>query len=163
MNSPIKKLPCKVVDIIDYIPHRYPFLLIDVILEYQTNLLLKTQKNVTYNEPYFEGHFPKYPIMPGVLILEALAQTSGVLAILSDGVLSKNNLFFLAGINDVRFKKTVLPGDILILHAELIKTVKTLYKFKTKAYVEDKIVAEADIVLVKGEVKNEQDSFNIHS
>ena len=158
MNTPIKKLPCRVTDIMEHIPHRYPFLLVDMILDYKINSFVKAQKNVTFNEPYFEGHFPTYPIMPGVLILESLAQISGILTTLGAEALDSKHLYFLAGVNNVRFKKPVLPGDILILHSELSKSVKNLYKYKTQALVNDLIVAEAEIMLAKGEIRNEQNS-----
>ncbi len=158
MTSQIKKLPCRVIDIIEHIPHRYPFLLVDVILDYKINSFIKAQKNVTFNEPYFEGHFPNYPIMPGVLILESLAQASGILTTLNVGHLDSKHLFFLAGINGVKFKKPVLPGDVLILYSELSKSMKGLFKYKTQALVNNLVVAEAEITLAKGEIKNEQNT-----
>ncbi len=138
----------------NYLPHRYPFLLVDRVLNYEEGKTIEAIKNVTANEEFFEGHFPNNSVMPGVLILEALAQSAGILYFLttnttasSDGNL--NNGFYFAGIDDARFKRVVVPGDQLHLHAQMIKNKLDIWVFDVKAIVDDKIVCSATIKVAK--------------
>jgi 3-hydroxyacyl-[acyl-carrier-protein] dehydratase/UDP-3-O-[3-hydroxymyristoyl] N-acetylglucosamine deacetylase/3-hydroxyacyl-[acyl-carrier-protein] dehydratase len=127
------------------LPHRYPFLLIDRILEFKKGKSLIALKNVTCNEPFFLGHFPKYKVMPGVLIIEAIAQTGGVL--LYDSLPEpETKLVFLSKINNAKFRRPVVPGDQLILEIELLKLKKNFACINGKAFVDDQIVAEAEIM-----------------
>ncbi len=137
----------------DYLPHRYPFLLVDKVLSAQLEdetASIHAFKNVTINEPFFVGHFPDNPIMPGVLILEAMAQTAGVLAFINEGVRAVDGyLFLFAGVEKLRFKRPVLPGDTLNLQASLTDKRRDIYKFVCTAKVDDKTVASANITLAK--------------
>jgi len=127
-----------------YLPHRYPFLLIDRVLDYTENETLHAIKNVSMNEPFFQGHFPEYPVMPGVLILEALAQATGILAFQSmKDELSKDNLYLFVGIDNARFKKQVVPGDQLHLKVKLLKEKRGIWKFEAEAYVDDQLACSA--------------------
>lgn len=126
------------------LPHRYPFLLIDRILELEAGKMAKGVKNVTVNEPFFLGHFPDHPIMPGVLIIEAMAQVGGVLAFKSADV--RNKLVYFMGIDNARFRKPVVPGDVLDLTVEVTKCRGTIWAFKGKAFVKDSLVAEAELM-----------------
>lgn len=138
----MEKLP-DYKEIPELLPHRYPFLLVDGIIDFQSNVFIKGIKNVTFNEPFFQGHFPGEPMMPGVLILEALAQTGIIFAKLTDPVYFKDSLFVFAGIDEVRFKKPVRPGDQLVLELTLLKRKANIWKMQGKARVKDELVAEA--------------------
>jgi len=139
-------------EILQYLPHRYPFLLIDRVTEFELGKKLTGYKNVTYNEPYFAGHFPKKPVMPGVLIIEALAQATGILAFKSSGRKPDDNkLYYLVGIDNVRFKLPVGPGDRLQLEASVITTKRGVWKFDCLATVEGEHVVSADIMCVEKE------------
>ncbi len=129
--------------ILNLLPHRYPFLLVDKILEQEENKIVVV-KNVTINEPFFQGHFPGHPVMPGVLIIEAMAQTVGVLMFSKEENKGKIPLF--AGIDKARFKKPVYPGDQLKIKGEIIKMVRGIGKAKTEAYVDDNLVASAELL-----------------
>ena len=133
-------------DIQKIIPHRYPFLLVDKILEYGEDSIVGI-KNVTFNEPFFQGHFPGVPIMPGVMIVEAMAQASGILflKILND---QKKRLVYFAGIDRARFRKPVRPGDQLRMELKLLRLRQSSYKVRGTAYVEGELVAEAELLLV---------------
>lgn len=134
-------------EIMRYLPHRYPFLLIDKIISFDLPRSLIAVKNVTFNEPFFTGHFPNLPVMPGVLLIEAFAQASGILYYKSCNLSAESsNAVYLAGINDARFKQVVKPGDQLHLHIELIKVKQTLSKFHCKAYVDNELVCSAEIM-----------------
>ena len=134
-------------EILKFLPHRYPFLLIDRVLDYEPGERLTAIKNVTINEPFFPGHFPIRPVMPGVLIMEALAQATGMLAyVSSDNMASENSLYYFAGIDNARFRKPVEPGDQLVLEVELIKSKRGIWKFKGEAKVDGKVVASADLM-----------------
>ena len=128
-------------DIIKLIPHRYPFLLVDKVTDIVINKSIKGIKAVTYNEPFFPGHFPEHPVMPGVLILEAMAQTAACLVSYEDKSLSLNNLVFFTGIEKAKFRKPVTPGNELILKVNLISNKRTLYKFNGEAFIQNKLVA----------------------
>ncbi|MCD5390751.1 UDP-3-O-acyl-N-acetylglucosamine deacetylase [candidate division NPL-UPA2 bacterium] len=141
------ELPDQILDINDIqkiLPHRYPFLLVDRIVEIEEGRRIVGIKNVTFNEPFFPGHFPQRPIMPGVLIIEAMAQTAGVLMLKREGNLGK--LAYLAAINKVKLRRPVLPGDQLRLEVEVSKLHQKTGKVLTKALVEGKVVAEAEMV-----------------
>ena len=131
-------------DIINLIPHRYPFLLIDKV----TNIIIGKSvtgiKSITFNEPFFQGHFPNYPVMPGVFILEAMAQTAACLVAFADKSLSTNSLVFFTGIEKAKFRKPVTPGSTLILKVNILATKKTLYKFSAEAFVDDIVMASSD-------------------
>ncbi|MGE4344975.1 MAG: 3-hydroxyacyl-ACP dehydratase FabZ [Geoalkalibacter sp.] len=131
-------------EIMKRLPHRYPFLLVDRIEELVKGERVVGVKNVTINEPFFQGHFPGHPVMPGVLIIEAMAQVGGVFAIISDEIGSDKVTYF-TGIDKARFRKPVRPGDVLRMYLELLNCKRGLYCFKGKAYVDDKLVAEADL------------------
>ncbi len=133
--------------ILKYLPHRYPFLLIDRVLEFEMNKSLVAIKNVTVNEPFFIGHFPGQPVMPGVLILEALAQASGIIILKSDPTLThEENLFLLVGIDNARFKRMVVPGDQLRLDVELVRNKRDIYKFQGIATVDGEVACSAELM-----------------
>jgi len=139
--------------ILEHLPHRYPFLLIDRVTEVKPGESLTGYKNVTFNEPYFTGHFPQRPVMPGVLILEALAQATGILAFRTvDKIPDENSLYYFVGIDKARFKQPVEPGDQLILHVEFVKEKRGIWKFIAKASVDGKEVCSADIMCAEREV-----------
>lgn len=131
----------------NYLPHRYPFLLIDRVLELEEGQSLVAIKNVTFNEPQFTGHFPAQPIMPGVLIVEALAQATGILAFKSEvGRPKSGQIYMLVGVDKVRFKRTVEPGDQLRLSVEVMTVKRGMWKFKCEASVEGKVVTTAELM-----------------
>ena len=130
--------------IISMMPHRYPFLLIDKITDINLNKSITGIKAVTFNEPYFPGHFPDYPVMPGVLVLEGMAQTAACLISYQYQSLSKNNLVFFTGIDKAKFRKPVTPGCKLFYKINLITSKKSLYKFRGEAFVEEKLVASSE-------------------
>ena len=134
-------------EIKNYLPHRYPFLLIDKVLSAVPNESLMALKNVTYNEPFFEGHFPSRPVMPGVLIVEALAQASAIMAAYgSETTASENRVYYFTGIDKARFKRPVEPGDQLIFNVELVRQIKNMWKCKGIAKVDDELVAQAELM-----------------
>lgn len=132
-----------ILGIMKCIPHRYPFLLVDRILEYVPNESAVGLKNITMNEPQFMGHFPGQPVMPGVLIVEAMAQTSGILVMHSLGSEAENKLVYFMTIDSARFRKPVTPGDSLYIHVEKIQNRGPVWKFKGEAKVDDQLCAEA--------------------
>jgi 3-hydroxyacyl-[acyl-carrier-protein] dehydratase len=133
--------------ILEHLPHRYPFLLVDRVLECEPGKRLKALKNVSVNEPMFTGHFPERPIFPGVLIMEALAQATGILAFKSQGRKPDGaSLYYFAGIDNCRFKQPVLPGDQLILEVEVLKAKRNIWKFNAEAKVDGKVVASAELM-----------------
>lgn len=129
--------------ILSLLPHRYPFLLVDRVVDFVPHDYINAYKNVTMNEPFFQGHFPGVPVMPGVLILESLAQAGGLLVIKSTELAIENHLFLFTGIESVRFRKPVYPGDKLELKCRLIKHRMKLWKMEGHAYVDGKLAAEA--------------------
>jgi 3-hydroxyacyl-[acyl-carrier-protein] dehydratase len=130
------------------LPHRYPFLLVDRVLECVPGKSIRALKNVTYNEPYFPGHFPHRPIMPGVIIIEALAQTAGILAFVTAGVVpNEQTRFYFVGIDKARFRRPVEPGDQLILTAQVERSFKGIWRFSTGAHVGDSEVAHAEMMV----------------
>lgn len=140
-------------EIMEYLPHRYPFLLVDRVTEVEKGQFIKGFKNISLNEPFFTGHFPNNPIMPGVLILEAMAQLSGILGFFtvgrkpSDGVVQ-----YLAGTSKVRFKRPVVPGDRLCMESRVISGKRGIYKFECRALVDDEVVCVAEILTAEREV-----------
>jgi 3-hydroxyacyl-[acyl-carrier-protein] dehydratase len=131
-------------DILKHLPHRYPMLLVDKVISIEPNKCIVALKNVTANEPYFVGHFPNYQIMPGVLILEALAQAAGLLIINMYGQQYKNNQFLFAGVKNIKFKSPVRPGDQLILTCNFLKYAHKIAKCSASAQVGDTVVAIVD-------------------
>ena len=133
--------------ILKQLPHRYPFLLVDRVLECRKGESIRALKNVTYNEPFFPGHFPHRPVMPGVMIIEALAQTAGILAFLTAGVIpDQDTRFYFVGIDKARFRRPVEPGDQLMLHVQLDRMKADIFKFKSRAMVGDELAVEADLL-----------------
>jgi len=126
-------------DILSYLPHRYPFLLVDRVLDYEPEVSIRALKNVTVNEPHFMGHFPDAPVMPGVLIVEAMAQAGGILAFHS-APKDEDYLVYFTGINDVRFRRPVRPGDQLIFQLTCLRRRGHMWRFKGEAFVDDKLV-----------------------
>lgn len=134
--------------ILKQLPHRYPFLLVDRVLECRKGESIRAIKNVTFNEPFFPGHFPYRPVMPGVIIIEALAQAAGILAFITAGVVPDNETrFYFVGIDKARFRKPVEPGDQLVLTAKLERTMRGIWKFSAIAYVGDAEVASAELMV----------------
>nr|WP_310205767.1 3-hydroxyacyl-ACP dehydratase FabZ [Rheinheimera pacifica] len=134
------------------LPHRYPFLLIDRVLDFTPGESLTALKNVTINEPIFTGHFPGMPIFPGVLILEALAQATGILGFKTVTERSENELYLFAAIDEARFKKPVLPGDTMILEVKFLKERRNMWKFYGEAKVEGQIVCSAELMCARREL-----------
>ncbi len=135
------------LEILKRLPHRYPFLLVDRVLSIEPKKRIEALKNVSINEPYFQGHFPGFPVMPGVLIIEALAQASGLLALASLGEPpSDQMIIYFAGIDECRFKRPVTAGDQLILKAELLAQKRMIGKFSCQAFVDGELVAEAKLM-----------------
>lgn len=134
--------------ILRQLPHRYPFLLVDRVLECREGESIRALKNVTYNEPYFPGHFPYRPVMPGVIIIEALAQVAGILAFRTAGVMpDEETRFYFVGIDKARFRRPVEPGDQLILTARLQRQMRGIWKFEAVALVGDVEVASAELMV----------------
>jgi 3-hydroxyacyl-[acyl-carrier-protein] dehydratase len=134
-------------EVMRYLPHRYPFLLIDRVLSCEPHKQIIALKNVTMNEEFFVGHFPNHPVMPGVLVIEALAQAAAILAFRSlDRTPDATSVVYFVGIDHARFKRPVFPGDQLILHSDLILVKRGIWKFKCMAKVDDLTVAEAELM-----------------
>src|SRR6202044_1557633 len=145
MTDPIR---FDITEILRYLPHRYPFLLVDRVLECIPGDSITALKNVTYNEPFFPGHFPGRPVMPGVMIIEALAQATGILAFSSANVIpTEETRFYFVGIDKARFRKPVVPGDQLILKADFERNVKGIWRCATSAQVGGQAVANAHIMI----------------
>ena len=137
----------EVLEIMRHLPHRYPFLLIDRVLSCDPGKELVAIKNVTMNEPYFSGHFPNFPVMPGVLIVEAMAQAAAILAFKSfDLERSANSVYYFVGIDKARFKKPVTPGDQLVIKAQIVRNLRGIWKFTGQAFVEETLVSEAALM-----------------
>jgi 3-hydroxyacyl-[acyl-carrier-protein] dehydratase len=151
MTDPVA-MPVDVSRIQELLPHRYPFLLVDRVLELEPNLRILAVKNVSINEPFFQGHFPGHPVMPGVLVLEALAQAGGLLTQLSAvGVeAGDEKLFYLVKIDNARFSRMVVPGDRLMLEVKLKRMIRNMAMYECSASVDGKQVASADILCAEG-------------
>jgi len=143
----------EVQEILNILPHRYPFLLVDRILEMEPGKRIVGLKNVTLNEPFFQGHFPGHPIMPGVLIIEAMAQVGGVLAFRSGG--DKESLVYFVGIDKAKFRKPVVPGDQLRIEVSVLQHRSTVWRLRAEAYVEDARVCEAELMAALVERKRD--------
>ena len=139
-------LPLNISKIMEYLPHRYPFLLVDRVLSYEPKEKITAIKNVTINEPFFQGHFPGHPIMPGVLIVEAMAQVGGVLAFLSQTEEKPGSVIYFTGIDKVRFRRPVVPGDQITFEIEFLKMRSRVVKMAGKALVDDNLAAEAELM-----------------
>lgn len=139
-------------EIMALLPHRYPFLLIDKVLDYTPGESLTAVKNVTMNEPVFTGHFPGMPIFPGVLILEALAQATGILGFKTVTERSENELYLFAAIDEARFKKPVVPGDTMILEVKFLKERRKMWKFYGEAKVDGQVVCCAELMCARREM-----------
>jgi 3-hydroxyacyl-[acyl-carrier-protein] dehydratase len=137
--------------ILERLPHRYPFLLVDRVLECRAGESIRALKNVTYNEPFFPGHFPGHPVMPGVMIIEALAQAAGILCFVTANVIpDQDTRFYFVGIDKARFRRPVVPGDQVLLTAQLERSLKGIWRFSTAALVEGHEVAHADMMVAPG-------------
>lgn len=133
--------------IMKLVPHRYPFLMLDRVLEFEPGNRLVAMKNVTINEPYFAGHFPQKPVMPGVLILEAMAQACGLLAVRTTGITVEDGvILYFAGIDKARFKRVVEPGDQLVIDCSALRSKRDIWKFEAKALVGDDLVCAAELM-----------------
>lgn len=132
--------------VMELLPHRYPFLLVDRVVEIEQGKSLSAIKNVTINEPFFQGHFPNQPVMPGVLILEAMAQATGLLAFTEMGDSHKTKLYMLVGIDKSRFRGQVLPGDQLVLNITLKRNMRGIGMYQCQALVDGEVVAEAEMM-----------------
>jgi 3-hydroxyacyl-[acyl-carrier-protein] dehydratase len=144
----IEPIRMDIVKILERLPHRYPFLLVDRVLECRPGQNIRALKNVTFNEPFFQGHFPARPVMPGVMIIEALAQTAGILAFVTAGIIPNDTTrFYFVGIDKARFRKPVEPGDQLLLTAQLERSFKGIWRFSTVALVGEDEVAHAEMMV----------------
>ena len=145
--------------ILEYLPHRYPFLLVDRVISCDAGKSIVALKNVTINEPFFNGHFPHYKVMPGVLIIEALAQAAAVLTFSAHGHKADENLvYYFVGIDHARFKKPVVPGDALLLHAEIKRFTRGIWWFTAHATVGEQVVAEAELMCTLRELNNKPET-----
>ncbi len=142
----------EIQEILERLPHRYPFLLVDRVLEFERDKTLLAIKNVSFNEPFFAGHFPIKAVMPGVLIVEALAQAAAILASHTAESDSNRSLFYLGAIENARFKKIVVPGDQLYLSVEILKRKANVWKFKGTALVDNEIACTAEMTCAEGSV-----------
>lgn len=143
----------EIKEIMEHLPHRYPFLLVDRVVSMELGKRIHAYKNVSFNEPHFTGHFPHHPVMPGVLIMEALAQAAGILAFKTAGEKpTQDSLFMFAGIDGARFKRQVMPGDQLHLHVEIERWMRNVLKLKAEARVDGELAAEARLICAKKDV-----------
>jgi 3-hydroxyacyl-[acyl-carrier-protein] dehydratase len=139
--------------ILDHLPHRYPFVLVDRVLSLEVGKEIVALKNVSINEPYFPGHFPYHPVMPGVLIVEAMAQAAAILSFKTMGVKPTDDaVYYFAGIDNARFKKPVSPGDQIILKVSIDRILRGIWKYKGVALVDDAVVAEAEMMCILKEI-----------
>jgi 3-hydroxyacyl-[acyl-carrier-protein] dehydratase len=137
----------QIQEILDLLPHRYPFLLVDRVISLTPGERIHAQKNVSINEEFFNGHFPHFPVMPGVLIIEALAQAAGILSFKTMEMKPDDkSVIFFVGIDNARFKRPVVPGDVLALHVSIERNVRGIWKYKAQAMVDEALVAEADLM-----------------
>ena len=151
--SPGVTLPVTTAEIERLLPHRYPFLLVDRVVEFEKDRRVLAYKNVSCNEPFFTGHFPARPVMPGVLMLEAMAQACALLSFETEGIsLGDDQVFYFVGIDGARFKRPVEPGDQLILHAAIDRARAGIYRFNCKATVGDEVACEAAIMCTMRDV-----------
>jgi len=140
-------------EILDHLPHRYPFLLVDRVVDFEIGKSIHAYKNISINEQFFTGHFPHHPVMPGVLIMEALAQAAGILSFKTMGAKpDDDSVFYFVGIDNARFKKPVLPGDQLHLHVEIVRQMRGIWKYKVEARVDGEVAAQAELMCAQREV-----------
>ncbi len=152
MNT--NKLSMDIHEILDHLPHRYPFILVDRVISMELGKEITAIKNVTINEPYFPGHFSYHPVMPGVLIVEALAQAAALLSFKTmDTKPTEDSVYYFAGIDNARFKKPVNPGDQIVLHVKIDRVLKGIWKYSGTATVDKEIVAEANMMCILKEIK----------
>ena len=145
-NTPASLGPYDIQRIMSMLPHRYPFLMVDRVEEIVPQKYIKAYKNVSINEPFFQGHFPGFPVMPGVMILESMAQAGGLLVLADrEDLLRSGNLFLFTGIENVKFRRPVVPGDKLELHSELIRHKMRLWKMRGTAHVNGVLACEAEM------------------
>ena len=150
----IKKTSMDIHEILDHLPHRYPFVLIDKVISLELGKEITAIKNVTINEPFFPGHFPYHPVMPGVLIVEAMAQAAAILSFKTmDTKPSEESVYYFAGIDKARFKKPVGPGDQIILNVKIDRVLKGIWKYSGTAKVFEEVVAEASMMCILKEIK----------
>ncbi len=143
----------EVKDIFDYLPHRYPFLLVDRVTEFESGKMLKGFKNITFNEPQFTGHFPGNPIMPGVMIIEAMAQCTGILAFRSQGEKPDgSSLYYLAAVDNCRFRQAAVPGDRLDFEVIALGHKRGIWKFACTTKIDGKVIASADLMCAERKV-----------
>ncbi len=148
------KIEMNINEILSHLPHRYPFVLVDRVISIEPGKTITALKNVTINEPFFPGHFPHHPVMPGVLIVEALAQAAAILSFKTGNHKpTEDSVYYFAGIDKARFKKPVGPGDQLILEANINRILKGIWQYSCRALVDDVVVAEADIMCILKEIK----------
>jgi 3-hydroxyacyl-[acyl-carrier-protein] dehydratase len=148
------KLSMDIHEILDHLPHRYPFVLVDRVISMELGKEITAIKNVTINEPYFPGHFSYHPVMPGVLIVEALAQAAALLSFKTmDTKPTEDSVYYFAGIDNARFKKPVNPGDQIVLHVKIDRVLKGIWKYSGTATVDKEIVAEANMMCILKEIK----------
>jgi 3-hydroxyacyl-[acyl-carrier-protein] dehydratase len=148
------KLSMDIHEILDHLPHRYPFILVDRVISMELGKEITAIKNVTINEPYFPGHFSYHPVMPGVLIVEALAQAAALLSFKTmDTKPTEDSVYYFAGIDNARFKKPVNPGDQIVLHVKIDRVLKGIWKYSGTATVDNEIVAEANMMCILKEIK----------
>lgn len=152
MSQDAIKLPVDVACILNLLPHRYPFLLVDRVVELDAHKRIRALKNVTFNEPYFQGHFPGRPVMPGVLVIEAMAQAGGLLTQLSlpRDAIGEGKLFYLVKVDNARFNRMVVPGDQLDIEVVLKRNIRNMALYECAARVDGKVVASAEILCAEG-------------
>ena len=148
------KISMDIHEILDHLPHRYPFILVDRVISMELGKEITAIKNVTINEPYFPGHFSYHPVMPGVLIVEALAQAAALLSFKTmDTKPTEDSVYYFAGIDNARFKKPVNPGDQIVLHVKIDRVLKGIWKYSGRATVDNEVVAEANMMCILKEIK----------
>ena len=141
-------------EVLEHLPHRYPFVLIDRVESMEVGKKITAIKNVTVNEPFFPGHFPHYPVMPGVLVVEAMAQAAAILSFKTMGEKpTDNSVYYFVGIDSARFKKPIIPGDKLILNVSIVRILKGIWKYEGIATVDNEIVAEANLMCILKDIK----------
>ncbi len=149
-----KEISMNIHEILEHLPHRYPFILVDKVISIELGKEITAIKNVTVNEPYFPGHFPYHPVMPGVLIVEALAQAAALLSFKTmDAKPTEDSVYYFAGIDSARFKKPVNPGDQIILNVKIERILKGIWKYRGTASVDREVVAEANMMCILKEIK----------
>jgi len=147
MNEQNTSTTMDIHEVLEYLPHRYPFLLIDRVVDIQLGKSIRCFKNVTYNEPFFLGHFRYHPVMPGVLLIEAMAQACGILAFKTlDIKPDDKHVFYLVGVDKVRFRHPVFPGDKVMIESRVIKSKRNMWKFSTVVFVEEKEICSAEVL-----------------